>query len=129
MRFAGVFYAVFISLTLIIALLAGSGEMFAYAIFANLLYAVIGGIGWVVSDRFIGIDTQLRSLCSILLGMIILNLIVYFGGGGALLTPALFGRIESASAFRISLSIHIIFLISFFSAQGDKRRNMLHTEE
>lgn len=129
MRFAAIFLLVFISITLIITSLGSSGEMFAYAIFANILYGVVGGIGWLVIDRFIGIDTPLRSLCSLFSGLIILNLLVYFCGGGALLTPALFGKNEITGAFRISLATHIVFLISFLAAQFDKRRFKLRTDE
>lgn len=123
MRFARIFFAWFIPLILLITYLGGSGEQFVYAVFATLFYAVFGGIVWVATDRFVGTDTLVKSISSILLGLVTMNLLTYFFGGKELLTPAMFGTHKIPGAFRTSLVVHIVFVLSFLAARADKRRN------
>lgn len=75
-----------------------------------------------MTDRFIGTGTLSRSLVSILLRLVILNLTAYGIDRQGFLTPALFATSDSSSSFTISLGIHIIFLILFLVAYLDKRR-------
>lgn len=121
MRFVGIFFAVFITLTMTIVMSGGSHEMFAYAFYANLYYAVIGGVGWYLTDRFIGTGTLSRLLASILLGLIVLNLIPISFGSSKFLTLALF-KTPGQGQFAVSLCTHMAFLISFLVAYIDKRR-------
>lgn len=110
-------------------MLDGSQEMFAYVFYANLVYAVVGGIGWVLIDEFVGIDTLVRSLCGFLLGSVILNLTFYNISMENFITLELFKPNDSSISFLVNLILHIVFLLSFLAAQVDKRRYRFRSEE
>jgi hypothetical protein len=129
MRFAAIFFAVFITLTMTIVMSEKSHEMFAYAFYANLYYLVLGGIGWYLTDRFIGTGNLSRTLVSILFGLVILNLTAHSVDRQGFLTPALFATSNTSSSFAINLGIHIVFLISFLASYFDKRGHRQSAEE
>ncbi|WP_090375285.1 hypothetical protein [Dyadobacter sp. SG02] len=102
-----------------IALFQERGEMVGFAVYAILLYALAGGIGWLLTDRFIGINTLFRSVISFLSGLIILNVIAY-AASDEILTLSLFETNSNAGSSMPSLVVHIVFLLSFVAALIDK---------
>ncbi|MET3982005.1 hypothetical protein ABIB62_004623 [Mucilaginibacter sp. UYP25] len=115
--FIAIFFIIVAAITIIPVLLfknSQSMENLTYAIYGTLYYVGIGSVSWVLIFFFIPISMKYALFIRFLMGLFVLNILVFFAEGFLPSFDLLEFNFQGPTYFE-SLNIHFFYLIAFLS--------------